>query len=278
MAALARCRLSLRRPRGVTVGGHSSPRLGLSLEFADHRPYQPGDDFRQIDWAVYARQRKLVTKVYSREVEAPLYLLLDVSRSMGYGRPEKLAFAVRLAAALAFIAHRGLDRFGLQPFSSKLLPAVPPARGKGQLSRVLSWLSKLSPGGETSFSALWDWAEAGHEPGLVVVISDFLAPDGAIQGLEALLLARHQVVALQVLSPEELSPRLKGLLRLVDVETGRARVVALGTNAIRAYRAALAAHNRALANFCLARGISFRLLSSAADPVEEVLALLSRRG
>jgi len=256
---------------------HPSPRLGLSLEFADHRPYQPGDDYRQIDWAVYARQRRLVTKVYSREVEAPLYLLLDVSRSMGYGVPSKLALAVRLAAALAFVAHRGLDRFGLQSFSAELGPALPPARGRGQLSRVLRALAALAPEGTTSLSSLRDWSEAGHEPGLAVVISDFLAPQGAAEGLGALLLARHQVVALQVLAPEELSPGLKGLLRLVDVETGRGRVVALGARALRAYREALAAHNRALAEFCLARGIPYRLLPSTADPVEAVLALLSRR-
>jgi len=277
MAALARCRLSLSRPGGGRVGTHPSPKLGLSLEFADHRPYQPGDDFRQIDWAVYARQRRLVTKVYSREVEAPLYLLVDTSRSMGYGSPPKLEFAARLAAALAFVAHRGLDRFGLQPFAADLLPGVPPARGRGQLSRVLSALGKLSPQGETSFSRLWDWAEAGHEPGLAVVISDFLAPAGVTEGLAALLLARHRVMALQVLSPQELSPSLKGLLRLVDLETGRHRVVALGAGTLRAYRDALAAHNRMLADFCLARGIPYRLCSSAADPVEEVLALLARR-
>ncbi|RLE30553.1 hypothetical protein DRJ54_02455 [Candidatus Acetothermia bacterium] len=278
MAALARCRLVLRRPRGASVGGHPSPRLGLALEFADHRPYQPGDDFRQIDWAVYARQRRLVTKVYSQEVEAPLYLLLDTSRSMAYGSPAQLGTAARLAAALAFVAYRGLDRFGLQPFSDQLGPALPPGRGQGQLSRVLQALAALNPAGRTDFSLLRDWAEAGHEPGLMVVISDFLAPEGVSAALASLALARHQVMALQVLSPEERAPGLKGLLRLVDVETGRERVISLGDKALRAYRNALAAHNRALADFCLGQGIAYRLVPAESDPVEAVLALLFRRG
>jgi len=277
MAALARARLSLRRPRGGGVGGHPSPRLGLSLEFADHRPYQPGDDFRQIDWAVYARQRRLVTKVYSQEVEAPLYLLVDTSRSLDYGSPPKLKTALRLAAALAFVAHRGLDRFGLQPFSDRLGPSLPPARGRGQLARVLEALSRLAPHGDTDFLALRDWAESGPEPGLVVVISDFLAPAGIEEGLTALLTARHEVLALQVLSPQELEPAIRGLARLVDLETGRSRVVTVGRSALQAYLEALAAHNRGLADFCSTRGITYRLIPTTLDPIEAVLSLLSRR-
>lgn len=278
MAALARCRLSLRRPVGTRPGGHASPRLGFSLEFADHRPYQPGDDFRQIDWAVYARQRRLVTKVYSREVEAPLYLLLDTSRSMGFGRPAKLALALRLAAALAFIAYRSLDRFGLQPFGAGLLKELPPRRGRAQLSRILRRLAELAPRGRTDLSScLATWAEGSREPGLAVVISDFLVPGGLEEGLEALRLARHEVLAVQVLSPEEFRPTLQGLLRLVDLESGRGKVLSLGRQALRAYQAALSEHNRRLADFCLSHDIAYRLVSSDGDPVEVVLSLLSRR-
>lgn len=278
MAALARCRLSLRRPVGARLGGHASARLGLALEFADHRPYQAGDDFRQIDWAVYARQRRLVTKVYSREVEAPLYLLLDTSRSMGFGQPAKLALALRLAAALAFIAYRGLDRFGLQPFGAGLLQELPPQRGRAQLSRILHRLAELAPRGGTDLtSSLAAWAEGSREPGLAVVISDFLVPEGLEEGLQALRLARHEVLALQVLSLQELRPNLQGLLRLVDLESGRGRVLSLGRQALRAYQAALSEHNRRLADFCLSHGIAYRLVPSDGDPVEVVLSLLSRR-
>ncbi|MCD5407823.1 hypothetical protein LR090_00960, partial [Candidatus Bipolaricaulota bacterium] len=91
----------------------------------------------------------------------------------------------------------------------------------------------------------------------------------------ALLAARHEVLALQVLAPQELAPALRGLLRLVDLETGRSRVVTVGKSALLAYREALAAHNRALADFCAARGITYRLIPSSADPIEAVLALLS---
>ncbi len=277
MAALAKRRLTFRQLPAGQPGGHPSPRAGLSLEFSDHRPYQPGDDFRQIDWAVYARQRRLVTKVYTQELEAPLYLLLDTSASMGYGQPAKFPLALRLAAALAFVALRGLDRVGLQPFAERLGEGLPPGRGRGHLGRVLSLLGELSPRGETSFAPVSDWAAGGHQPGLAVVISDFLAPTGVEEALTALRRARHRVWALQVLSPQELSPPWRGLLRLVDLETGRSRVVPLGRQALLAYRARLAEHNRRLAEFCSSQGIPHRLLASPRRPAEIVLELVARR-
>ncbi|HEC63399.1 MAG TPA: DUF58 domain-containing protein [Candidatus Acetothermia bacterium] len=277
MAALAKRRLTFRQLRAGQPGGHPSPRAGLSLEFSDHRPYQPGDDFRQIDWAVYARQRRLVTKVYTQELEAPLYLLLDTSASMDYGRPGKFPLALRLAAALAFVALRGLDRVGLQLFGSELGEGVPPGRGRGHLGRLLTLLGELVPRGETNFLSLISWAEGNHQPGLAVVISDFLAPRGIEEGLTALRRARHWVWALQVLSPQEVQPPWRGLLRLVDVETDRARLLTLGREAVRAYQARLAQHNRRLAQLCSSQGITYRLISSQRRPAEIVLELVARR-
>ena len=145
------------------------------------------------------------------------------------------------------------------------------------MARVLEALSQLAPHGDTDFLALRDWAESGPEPGLVVVISDFLAPAGIEEGLTALLTARHEVLALQVLSPQELEPAIRGLARLVDLETGRSRVVTVGRSALQAYLEALAAHNRGLADFCSTRGITYRLIPTTLDPIEAVLSLLSRR-
>jgi hypothetical protein len=112
---------------------------------------------------------------------------------------------------------------------------------------------------------------------LAVVISDFLAPTGVEEALTALRRARHQVWALQVLSPQELSPPWRGLLRLVDLETGRSRVVPLGRQALLAYRARLAEHNQRLAEFCSSQGIPHRLLASPHRPAEIVLELVARR-
>ncbi|MFN3346961.1 MAG: DUF58 domain-containing protein [Candidatus Bipolaricaulaceae bacterium] len=272
--ALSRACLSLRRLRGSAVGGHLSRRAGASLEFADHRPYQPGDDLRLIDWAVYARHRKLMTKVFSREVEAPLYVLVDCSASMGLG--EKLFFAKRLAAALVFLAFRSGDRFAVHPFASELLSAEKPRRGRTSLVQAFQRLSELLPQGRTDLArAFQAWVERAWEPGLCLVLSDFLAP-GLREGLAALRYGRHAVGAVQILSPQDLAPPILGEVRLVDAEEGRARPAVVGPWARRAYQENLRRWNEALAQTCQELGVAQFLFLSDLSPVAAAL-LLARR-
>lgn len=277
LRALARARLSLRRPGGVLPGGHLARRRGTSIEFADHRPYQPGDDFRLIDWAVYARHRRLVTKTFTHEVEAPLYLFLDASRSMGEG--DKAGFARRLAAALAFVAYRGQDRFVLHPFRDRLATAATPRRGRSALAAAFQSLHDLPSEGETDLSgSLTAWAETGPEPGLCVVISDFLCPSGYRDGLLALRHGRHSIAAVQVLSGSDLDPPRWGEVRLLDVETRRGRSLVLGAGAVRAYRDALRQWNEGLADACRELRSPYFLFRSDAAPVEAALTVLAGWG
>ena len=269
--ALSRARLSLRRARTIAPGEHLSSRAGASLEFADHRPYQPGDDLRLVDWAVYARHRKLVTKVFSREVEAPVYLLLDCSASMGLGG--KFLFAKKLAAAVLFLAFRGGDRFGVYPFSVSVVGVGRPRRGRPALVRAFQELMELAPKGRTDFAqALSSWAERGWEPGLCLVLSDFFAP-GFRDGLLALRYGRHAVAAVQILAPEDLSPPVLGEVRLVDAEEGRARPAVVGQAACRTYQENLRRWNQKLAHTCEELGISQFLFVSDFSPVAAALIL-----
>ncbi|MCS7240562.1 MAG: DUF58 domain-containing protein [Candidatus Bipolaricaulota bacterium] len=274
LLVLSRARLLLRRPRLPFPGAHLSRRAGTSLEFADHRPYQPGDDLRLVDWALYARHRKLMTKVFSREVEAPLYLLVDVSRSMELGG--KFSFAVRLCAALCFLAFRGGDRFGVYPFRDQ--PGVwgKPRRGRIALARTFSELGRLIPQGKTNFSATFSrWAEKFREPGMCVVASDFLAP-GFQEGLAILRHARHAVAAVQILAPEDLTPPVLGEIRLLDVEEGRGRPMVVGRAAQRAYQEALHRWNKSLAEACRELGVAQFLFAADSSPVQAALVLARR--
>lgn len=277
LRALARARLTLRQPGGGLPGGHLARRRGTSVEFADHRPYQLGDDFRLIDWAVYARHRRLVTKTFVHEVEAPLYVFLDASRSMGEG--DKAAFAGRLAAALVFVAYRGQDRFVLHPFRSRLVSIAAPRRGRSALSAVFQSLCNLPSEGETDISgSLAAWAETGPEPGLCVVISDFLCPDGYRDGLFALRHGRHAVAAVQVLSAIDLDPPPRGEVRLLDVETRRGKPLVLGASAARAYRDALRQWNEELADTCRDLRTPYFLFRSDVAPVEAALTVVAGWG
>ncbi len=272
LRALARARLTLRRPGGVLPGGHLARRRGTSLEFADHRPYQPGDDFRLIDWAVYARHRRLVTKAFAHEVEAPLYILLDASRSMAEGKKD--LFSKRLAAALLFVAYRGQDRFALCPFRDRPASAPRPRRGRTALATAFQSLLSLSPAGQTDLSgSLTAWVETRPEPGLCVVISDFLSPDGYRDGLLALRHGRHAVAAAQVLARADLDPPRLGEVRLLDVETRRGRALVLGVGA-----AALREWNEGLADACREMASPYFLFRSDTSPVEAALELLAGWG
>ncbi len=274
LALLARTRLSLHHPRGISPGGHLSRRTGASLEFADHRPYQPGDDLRLVDWAVYARHRKLVTKVFSREVEAPLYVLLDASRSMGIGG--KLRFSARLAAALCFLAFRSGDRFGVYPFREHLEYQGRPLRRKTALIRAFSQLASLTAEGRTDLAgSLAHAAQTFPEPGLCLVISDFLAL-GFADGLKALRFGRHSVAAVQVLAREDVAPALTGEVRLWDVEERRGKPLVLGRSAQRAYQEALARWNHSLAETCQELQVTQFLFLAEGSPVGAALEVVRR--
>jgi len=117
------------RRKGRLVGVHPSPRAGVSLEFADYRDYTPGDDFRYVDWNIVGRLDRVLVKTFVHEVDLPIAILLDCSASMRLGDPLKLRYAARLAAAIAYLGLRGLDRVGLYPFTDHLLPAMLRATG-----------------------------------------------------------------------------------------------------------------------------------------------------
>ena len=122
--------VSKRAYAGAIKGEKRSTRRGVSVEFADYRDYVPGDDLRYLDWNVYGRLDRLLVKLFVEEEDLRVYLLLDRSRSMGFGEPSKFDHARRLIAALAYLALAGLDRVTVATFGDALDPGLPPLRGR----------------------------------------------------------------------------------------------------------------------------------------------------
>lgn len=276
---LARLRLAVRRRfAGATSGARRSKNRGSSAEFAEHRPYFPGDDVRRIDWNAYARLEELVLRLFVAEEDLSLYLLLDTSASMGLGTPPKLEVAKRLAAGLGYVGLSGSERVAVMPFASGLARALPPSRGKKRVGPLLRHLDELSPGGDTDLSrTVEQFLSRAPRPGLVVVLSDFLDPGGFSRPLDRLLSARHEPVLFHVLDREELDPTPGGDLELVDAETGSKVEVSLDARAVRAYRARLAAFLGELEGYAKKRGIFYGRTSSE-RPFEEVLIDYLARG
>src|SRR5207244_2521989 len=128
-----------------------TPKRGRGLEFADHRPYSAGDDFRHIDWKAYQRLNRLLLRLFDEERDLPIYLMIDTSRSMA--EPAKFDMARQITAALCYIGLAHLDRLTLLPFGPGLGRELSPGRGKGRIFRVFDLLEKMAATGGTDLRA-----------------------------------------------------------------------------------------------------------------------------
>jgi len=210
---------------GFMAGLHRSARKGFSVEFAEYRPYQPGDDLRYIDWKIAARSDRWFVRQYEEETNLRASVVLDVSRSMDWtgaaDRLTKLAYAERLTAALALLLLRQRDAVGLVRFDDQIRSAIPPRARRGQWRRVVAALSEPGAGRASSApAALQQAARLINRRGLIVLISDLLMelPDveRALRGLRA---AGHDVTVLHVMDPAERDLPASGEALFVDPET-----------------------------------------------------------
>ncbi len=220
-----------RRLAGGLGGEHRSPRHGESVDYADHRRYHQGDDYRRIDYNLYARLDVLMIKLFEAEDDLTLRLLVDTSASMGVAG--KLHQARRVAAALGFVGLLRRDPVIVHTFAGETQPRR--FVGRSATWDLFDHLSGLRAAGPTAFAAAATDLLARPGPaGLTVVISDLLTPDWA-ENLTRLSTRRGDVVVVHVLSSEDLRPTLFGDLDLVDVETGRSLAVSLTADVLAGY-------------------------------------------
>ena len=212
---------------GYLAGRHRSPGLGGSLEFAEHRPYVPGDDLRRVDWKVYGRTDRWYVRESEQETNLRATLVLDASASMGFasgGRPSKWAYGRALAASLAWLLLAQQDAVGLATFGDGIRAFIPPRAGRNQRARLFTALEAEDPAGVTSPEGPFrELAERLPRRGLLVLISDLLGPpDRFLPGLRYFRHRKHEVVVFHVLDPAERSlAELPPGGEIVDAETGR---------------------------------------------------------
>jgi uncharacterized protein (DUF58 family) len=276
LAQLERLSLASRRVfRGRVKGERRSPRRGHSVEFCDYRAYGIGDDLRYVDWNVYGRTDRLHVKLFVDEEDLCLHLLVDASASMDFGRPTKLEYAVKLAAALGFIGLVNLERVGVGVLRDRVADGWAPTRGRNQFGPLVDFLTRVRPSGATRLNdALAQYALRTREPGLAIVMSDLLDPAGCEAGVRALLERRFDVHVIQLLDPEEVSPDFSGDLRLIDSETGELREITVDGEAVRAYRERLHQFLERVEGFCRARELGYHRVITDTPPEEFVLTQL----
>jgi uncharacterized protein (DUF58 family) len=291
---LERLRIQARRAfPGTMRGERRSTRRGASVEFADFRKYEAGDDFRHVDWNIYARLERLMLRQFVEEEDVRIDILIDQSESMRFGEPRsKFDFARRAAAALTFLGISSLDRVGVAAFDASLRGRIKAQRGRGHLLNVLRFLDGLagepgkapgadaqpgSPaaggpvpptagaGARTDLSAvLRGFQRANGRAGIVFVISDFLDAGGFRTEMKLLARRGFDLNLIQVLAADELAPQAAGDWLLVDSETGEAREITVNERLVAAYQTALGEYTRGLESFCRSQGIGYTLVSADA--------------
>ena len=273
-------RLALRF-RGGLAGSSSGKRLtnkyGTSLEFADYRPYQQGDDLRRIDWPLYGRSRRLYTRLNRSEVDATVNFLIDGSGSMDWGQPHKGQRAMELALSLAYISLQAYDRVAIGVGAKKPERYLPPLYGKGAFPRVLRFLEEQGFNKEGNLNDLLRSFTLSLRPlQLTVVLSDFLSPGGYGEGLQRLLTIRQDVLVFHLVSPDELEPDYRGPLTLIDTETNNKKEVEIDPYLLQRYQRSVQDHIEEVQDFCRIRGIRYFLFDTRLDPVDVLLANASR--
>ncbi len=270
--------VSRRRVRGQQRGERRSIVRGRGIEFDDYRAYQPGDDYRYIDWNIVSRLDRLFVKLFSEEEDLDVHLLLDTSRSMSAGTPSKLTLAMRLAAAIGYIGLANLDRVAVTAFTSAPGPSLGRLRGRPRAFDLLQFLGALRPGGGTHMElALRHHLATAARRGLLIVLSDLLDPHGYEGGLLAACQRRFQTFVIHVMADEEVLPRLTGEVRLVDVETGHVLELTIDADARAAYTRARDSFFHEVERFCFRYGIDY-LRTTSSVPLEDLILRYLRQG
>ena len=263
---------------GLINGLHRSPYLGLSVDFAEHRAYMPGDDIRRIDWRLYARTDRYHVKEFEADTNANFVVLLDVSRSMAYGGTgvPKLDYARMLAATLAVFASRQRDRVGLVTFDGDIRDYVPPSLK--HLDVLLHTLHRAQAGNAGGLVApLRKAAELLQRRGLVVLISDlYEEPESVVDAVRGLRYAGNDVMVFHLLDPTELDFPFTESQSFEDLESGE-RIPVVPDALRERYRELVSGHVATLGRLLRSERIDYAMFDTA-QPLEHALfAFLSER-
>ena len=273
------------------AGEHRSRRRGASPEFADFKSYSPGDDFRQIDWNLYARLDSLFVRLSEVTTELPVHILLDASASMDWRgddrTPAKFRMARQLAGAVAYVSLYHFDRVTISPFGATLGPSFGPVQGRSRLAPMLGFLTDCPTLGETAIAdILAAYLHTHRNPGLLLLVSDLLSgePEDLASSFRDFRARGWQIAVLHVVDDAELDPGplfddgRTGPVDLLDVELGERLVITPTGAVLDRYRDAVKGWLAAIEAACEAERIDYVRLSTLMPVDQVVLTLLHERG
>ena len=274
---------------GFITGLHRSPYHGFSVEFAQHRPYMPGDPISNVDWKVYAKSDRYFIKEFQEETNLRGYLLLDASSSMGYRSDEKyltkLDYGVYLSAALTYLMIRQQDAVGLLTFDEDVRRYIPARSAGTHLRLILSELSKLSSGagaiprgrGTRVGKSLHHLARRLNRHGLIILVSDLMdKPEEVLTGLKHFRHRQHEVVVFHLLDPAELQFPFQEETVFIDMETDQ-RISTIPWEFAAEYREKVAHWRRIYRRTCAEHSIDYVEVSTDTPYDVALLRYLEKR-
>lgn len=262
---------------GFFGGKHLVKTYGQTVEFADYREYQLGDDIRRVDWNLYSRFEKFFIKLFTDERQMHVQVFLDCSASMEKANPNKAAYATAVAAAFGFLAVHNMDKLSIHlvkgdraenPFGTIV--------GKTSFFKAIRSLENTEFDGECDLSsAIVGCSEVGNKDGITIIISDFLTENDFKKAIDYLAFKKRQILLVQVLSEEEAEPTIDGRYQLNDSEAGdvsdpKNMRIRITRSMLNAYAMALADYKAEIRDYCYSRGADFISLNTK-QAIERVL-------
>lgn len=256
---------------GMFGGNHKSRTFGSSCEFADFRNYMSGDDITKIDWNAYARFETLYLKLYLDERRLHTKIYLDASQSMAFGSGRKREAQLQFAATLAYLSVCELDKVSVYAIREKEITEVISAvSGRERYFAEITKLNEIEYGGDCFISESLMPAQVGYGDGLSVIISDFLTDNDYERAIDYLADKKRDLLCVQVLSAEELNPKIRGKNVLYDSENqSRSYRKNINRDIIKAYREAVQYVQDRIRDYCNARGAEYILMRDD-KPLNEV--------
>jgi uncharacterized protein (DUF58 family) len=272
--------LRLRRRRQLKKRGiQSTPATGFTREFKDFRHYTPHDDYRAIDWRLFARLERLFIRLFEEVQEFHVHVLVDTSESMRSPFPEKRLTALKLAVALSALGLISHHRVTLYTMGERIISELPPFKGQGNLRRIIEHVAGLNFGGRTDLEKCFnDFRPSRQRFGIIFVLSDLFGsdPESAVRALARTSVWPGEPHVIQLHHPRERTPQLEGEIELVDVETGEKRRMWLTRREVSRYEAEFDRFLAGIERECLARRVDYLRWTTDLEFEETFLTLLSR--
>ena len=256
---------------GFINGMHRSPHFGASVDFAEHRGYTAGDDIRRVDWKLFGRTDRFYIKEYEADTNANFAVLLDTSKSMGFGSVgiTKLEYAKILAGCLTYMVHRQRDRVGFAAFDDDIVEFVPCSAKHMEVT--LHVLDRLKPTRPGSFAEpMKKLAEHFGRKGMLVLVSDFYdEPQAIVEAVAPLRFRGHDMIVFHVLDPAELDFGYDQASAFEDLESGE-QIPVVPQAFAEQYRALIREHSEALRTKLSELRVDYALLNTS-TPLDHAL-------